>query len=496
LTEANVVEADTSSALQVEQHGFDYIDEEGRYLRPRQLFPFWWGSNVGATGIVVGAGVTALGLSLWEALLVAVIGTSAFAVIAYVQAAGPRSGMPTMTYTRAAFGIRGNRFNGVFSWFVLIGSEVLNELFIILAVKALAIQLGWRNPGDGGTLLFIAFGIAAPAIIAIYGHRLMFLAQKVLAVAMTAVIIVVAIWVIPKVNWGFHQTAHGSLLFGAMLTGLAVIVGAPVSYACVAGDYARYLPSTTRIGPIVGWTFAGVGLVTVLCEGLGVLIYTHAPSVTGDPAGALKSMLPVWLYVLFMITVACGGIANQIITFYSSGLTMQAMGVPLVRWRATIVDCVVTAALVLYIEFFNQHLSSVVSDYLSFVNVWAGPFLGIMLVDALLRHWRYDPVGMHTLSPASPYWGRDGWNVTGVTAQIAGMIAGILTVHAAVYESPLARVAWGADFSWLVPFLVGGGIYWAATARRGAAGATALSSEIPVAVGPPEAGLPPSQPIA
>lgn len=60
MTEANVVEADTSSALQVEQHGFDYIDEKGRYLRPRQLFPFWWGSNVGFSWLVpflVGGGI-------------------------------------------------------------------------------------------------------------------------------------------------------------------------------------------------------------------------------------------------------------------------------------------------------------------------------------------------------------------------------------------------------------------------------------------------------
>ena len=209
MSEANLVEADTGSALQVEHHGYDYIGEEGRYLRPRTLFPFWWGSSIGANGIIVGAGVVALGLSLWMALIVVVVGTSAFALIAYVQAAGPRSGMPTMTYTRSAFGVKGNRINGVFSWFVLVGSEVLNELFIVLAIKALAIQIGWHNPGRGGLLLFIAIGILVPAVIAIYGHRLMFLAQKVLAGGMTVVIVLVAIWVIPHVKWGFHATTHG-----------------------------------------------------------------------------------------------------------------------------------------------------------------------------------------------------------------------------------------------------------------------------------------------
>jgi nucleobase:cation symporter-1, NCS1 family len=490
MSEANLVEADTGSVLQVEHHGYDYIGEEGRYLRPRQLFPFWWGSNVSASGIVVGAGVVALGLSLWQALLVVAVGTSAFAIIAYVQAAGPRSGMPTMTYTRSAYGVKGNRLNGVFSWFVLVGSEVLNELFIVLAIKALVIQVGWHNPARGGLLVFIAIGITVPAVIAIYGHRMMFLAQKVLAVAMTVVIILVAIWVIPKVNWGFHETTHGSVLFGAILTGLAVCVGVPLSYACVAGDYARYLPSNARMAQIVSWTFAGVGIITVLCEGLGVLIYTKEPTVTGNPAGALKPIIPLWLYVLFMITVALGGVANQIITFYSSGLTMQAMGVPLARWRATIIDCVVSAAIIVYIEFFNQNLATVVGDYLSFVNVWAGPFLAIMLVDAIRRRWKYDPIGIHTLSPLSPYWGRNGWNVAGITAQVIGMIVGLLTINNAVYESPFAALAWNADFSWLIPFLIGGGIYWAWTARSGVEGTVVPSSNIPAEV--PEPDLPAS----
>jgi NCS1 family nucleobase:cation symporter-1 len=495
MSEANLVEADTGSALQVEHHGYDYIGEEGRYLRPRTLFPFWWGSSIGANGIIVGAGVVALGLSLWMALIVVVVGTSAFALIAYVQAAGPRSGMPTMTYTRSAFGVKGNRINGVFSWFVLVGSEVLNELFIVLAIKALVIQFGWHNPGRGGLLLFIAIGICVPAVIAIYGHRMMFLAQKVGAVSMTVVIVLVAIWIIPHVNWNFHETVHGHVLFGAVLTGLAVVIGVPLSYACVAGDYARYLPSNTRMGQIVSWTFSGVGLVTLLCSGLGVLIYTVAPTVTSDPAGALKPLIPVWLYVLFMLVVALGSIANQIITFYSSGLTMQAMGVPLARWRATIVDCVVSAAIIIYIEFYNQSLSTVVGDYLSFVNVWAGPFLAIMLVDAIRRRWSYDPVGMHTLTPVSPYWGKGGWNVAGITAQVIGMIVGLLTINNALFESPFAHLAWNADFSWLFPFLVGGAVYWAMTAKRGVLGAGApalLGTAGPVAAEVPEPDRPAS----
>jgi purine-cytosine permease-like protein len=32
-------------ALRIEIHGFDYIPETERYLRPKQLFSFWVGAN-------------------------------------------------------------------------------------------------------------------------------------------------------------------------------------------------------------------------------------------------------------------------------------------------------------------------------------------------------------------------------------------------------------------------------------------------------------------
>lgn len=450
-----------SHAPAVEQHGYDFIREEDRYLRPRSLFSFWWGANITVIYMVAGAIVISLGLSLWESALIIVAGTFGFLAIGYASVSGPRTGLPTMTFTRAAFGVRGNRFNAFLAWLVQIGAECLNAVLIVLALQAMAAELGWHNPGKGGTAAFVIIAMLIPALIAIYGHKLLFLAQKWIAIALSVVLVLVACFTVGKINWSFPATVHGTgPHIGALLLGLAVVVANPLSYANVAGDYARYLPSKTSAKAVAWWTFAGVGIISVLLELLGAGIFTRAPGIGADPISGFRALIPGWLYVIFIINGFFGAAANNAITFYSSGLTMQSMGMPLHRWRATLIDFVLSTVIVLYIELFDQSLQSVFADYLAFLNVWAAPFFAVYLTDAILRRWRFDPAGIHTVSAESPYWGRSGLNVAGIVSMLAGMGVGFLTVHAPVYVSPLASALWGGDISWLAPFAVSCALYW------------------------------------
>jgi NCS1 family nucleobase:cation symporter-1 len=227
----------------------------------------------------------------------------------------------------------------------------------------------------------------------------------------------------------------------------------------VAADYSRYLPSRTSGRAITWWTFAGVGGIAFLLQFLGAGIATTATGIESNPVSGFRDLIPSWLYVLFIINAAVGAMANNAITFYGSGLTMQSLGVPLLRWRATLVDCVISTALVLYIELFNQQLQTIFSDYLAFINVWAGPFLAILLIDGLARRWHYDAAGLHKISVLSPYWGSGGFNLRGFAALVAGAAIGMVTVNAPIYVGPLAKAMGGADTAWLLPMIVGGLVY-------------------------------------
>ncbi len=465
--EPNLHEPDVQRATEIELHGYDFIEEQGRYLKPRDLFSFWWGSNITVVYMLVGGIVMSLGLAFWQAVLIIVLGACGYLLIGYAGVAGPRSGLPTMTLTRAAFGPRGNRGNSWIAYVVQIGAEVLNALTIVLALIAIADELGWHNSGKPGLVLFTLLAMILPAAVAVVGHRLLFLAQKWIAIVLSAALLLVAVWTVPKINWSFHGSVHGSTAtWAALLLAMATVFGNPLSYSNVSADYPRYLPTRTKVGPVIGWTFAGVGTISMLLMLLGAGIATKAPGIESDPVSGFRELLPSWLYVLFIINAAFGAMANNAITLYSSGLTMQSAGIPLERWRATMVDCVLSTALVLYIELFNQSFANVFSDYLAFLNIWAGPFLAIMLVDAIARGWRYDPTGLHKFSALSPYWSSGGFNLYGLGAMLGGIVVGLLTVNAPIYTGPIANALNGGDLAWLLPLVVSGLIYLFAAGPR------------------------------
>lgn len=457
-------EPGSDSALEIEQHGFDYIAESERYLRPRGLFGFWLGSNAYIIYVFVGGLLISLGLSLVQAAAALVLGFLGFIFIGYLSVGGARSGLPTMTFTRAAFGVRGNRVNALLAWMELIAFEALNAVFGVFALLALAEVLGWSSPGPAGYVVatFIVIGISA--LVAIYGHRLLFDAQKVFAVGLPTVLVVVAVFTIGQVDWAYAGTVSSGAAPGVFLIAIALAAANPLSFIPTCADYSRYLPAKTPASQITWWTFAGAGSITIFLGLLGVFLATKVN--LADPIAGIKPLIPIWLFIPFAIAAAGGSIANNAITFYSSGLTIQSLGIPLRRWRATLVDCILSTIIVLYILLLNQNIQTTMSNFLAFLNVWVGPFAAVWVVDGVLRRWRYDPVGIHQFTPASPYWGTAGVNVRGFASMAVGMIVGLLTINAPGFQGLISKIVDNGDLAWIAPIIASGLVYWLLAGRK------------------------------
>src|SRR3954453_18435592 len=97
----------------LERRGFDHVPEDERTMTLPQTAFFWVGTNANLFFVSVGVIALDLGLEGWGALSPVVPGTSLFAAIGVASIGGVRSGLPTLTFTRAAFGPRGNLLNGV-----------------------------------------------------------------------------------------------------------------------------------------------------------------------------------------------------------------------------------------------------------------------------------------------------------------------------------------------------------------------------------------------
>src|SRR4029079_7017676 len=119
--------SDSDRAGKVESHGIDFIPSSERHGRARELFTVWAAPNVSYLSLVVGGALVLMGLSLWQAVAVIVVGNLFSVFMGLVAISGPAAGAPSEVIMRAMFGIRGNRVNiAISGWFVSVLYLALN----------------------------------------------------------------------------------------------------------------------------------------------------------------------------------------------------------------------------------------------------------------------------------------------------------------------------------------------------------------------------------
>jgi nucleobase:cation symporter-1, NCS1 family len=451
---------DSNPTFGLEQHGFDFIPETERKMTLRDLAYVWLGANAYLFFFSVGVIAFSLGLNVWESLLAVVLGNALFAYVAWGSIAGVRSGLPTMTLTRAAFGVQGNRLNGVFAWLTSVGFEALNTVFGVFAVAALLPVLGWHSGATAGKIIALVVVFFLSAVVAVLGHATMVWVQRVFAIMLTVVLVVVFFYTIGGVNWsaGPEHPLSATATVGAFFAGAAVIASGPLSYMFNCSDWPRYLPSRTSSKSLI-WTVLSSNLGIVLLLGfMGVILSSRGDM--SNPVAGLTSLIPKWLFILYAIAAVGGAVANNVVTFYASGLTLQSVGVPLRRYQATMLDTSVATVLVIYVVFISSSFLTDVNDFLSLLLIWIGPFGGVWLIDGALRRWSYDPVDIHTIRAGSRYWGWRGINVKGLVAMLAGAVVCVLTINSPILHGPVSTALSGADLTWVLGPVVAGTIYY------------------------------------
>src|SRR5471030_943389 len=100
----------SNSARKVETRGIEPVPEGECHGHPLQLFWVWFAANISILGLPLGATLVAFQhLAIWQAALVAVIGAAgSFAIVGVISIAGRRGHAPSLTLSRAIFGVRGN----------------------------------------------------------------------------------------------------------------------------------------------------------------------------------------------------------------------------------------------------------------------------------------------------------------------------------------------------------------------------------------------------
>src|SRR5262245_31957402 len=325
-TAAPIPYACGDQAGRIEVHGIDIIPDAERHGRPKELFKVWAAANVNYMSIVLGGTLVLSGLSMWQAFAVVLFGNAFWALVGYLAISGPASGTASTVITRAMFGIRANRVVAlIIGWAVCIAYEAINLALGSLAAFALVDHLG-VSVSTPTKVLIVGVTAAVTLAISVYGHATIVKVSGLFTIILTVCTVVLGYYILTNADFGYvpAEPLTGSLLWASLFAGLTIIASAPLSWSNGA-DYARYLSRDASPRAVASFTALGGFVPAVLMGALGVLAGTVVDMT--NPQVSLQAILPGWFYPVFLAIIAIGAVTNNVLTMYSSGLSLQSIGV-------------------------------------------------------------------------------------------------------------------------------------------------------------------------
>jgi NCS1 family nucleobase:cation symporter-1 len=280
---------------------------------------------------------------------------------------------------------------------------------------------------------------------------------------------VLAVFTFQKLHLStFH--AH-PVTFAVWTTALVVIISTGgLGWSENGNDYSRYLPPTTS-GHKTFWAAAlGGAIPSIILELLGVFAFTVTTKTVGIAQLGIPQSFDSWFVVPFLIFAIFQLLTINTLDLYSSGVTLQALGLPVKRWGAVLIDSAV-CGVVVGIILFHGNFYTYFSGFLLYIIVWLSAWFGILITDYLLRRKRYDAASL-AAERGGLYWRNGGVHWPAVIALAAGIVGALMWINAAYdwpsYTGPISNhfpgLA-GSDFSWALGIIVSSLVYWALAAR-------------------------------
>jgi len=448
-------------AFKLEQRGIELIPESDRPMRPSGLFWMWAGAIWNIEFVVYGALILSFGLSYIQAVIAILVGNLFYAFLGWASLPGPETGTTAFMVSRAPFGRNGNRVPSVFNWLTQVGFEIEGIVLVVLIVVAMFSHEG-VHLNDAAKAVVIVLAVAVQFVMPFLGHATITRMLRYLSFVFIVVFAIMAILVIPHAhlsNLHLPKNFHDS--WWLWTTALVLIVSAGgLGWTENAADYSRYLPRDTPKAKTFWAATLGGAIPSILLELLGATAYLVSPSAT--VATGVPSAFASWFFWPFLILALPQLFAINTIDMYSSGVTLQAIGIRLKRWGCVVIDTIISGA-VTALVIYKGNFYTDLSGFLDYIVVWLGPWFGVLMVDYLLRRGRYDVTSLATRT-GGVYWRDGGFNWKAIVSLFLGMFAAMMWIDAAfyfpAYTSYLSTHTHGADFSWLFGLLVGAFAYW------------------------------------
>ena len=442
-------------ATSVEKIGIEHVPESGRHGTAMRAFTVWFAANLGAAGFAIGVlAVWGFGLTLAQAIPVILISNIVGGfVLGMTASMGPELGFPQMFISRSAFGRKGNYLPAGLNWISTIGWFTFNTILGAMALVAIF-------PGFMPTISFYIWIIALmfiQVIIAIFGHDMIHVFEKVMSVVLGLVFLAIFVLTLPQLGAALAYVppvAFASSL-GAIGATIAVAFSYIIAWSPYASDYSRYFPKKTSKARVAMFAMLGGALGSFGVEALGAIVAAvlRTPAALSSNATLFLGISHAFggLGIVLLAALAVGVITANALNIYSNSLSALVLDVKVKRWITVAVGGLLGLALALYV---GENFAVDFENFLLILDYWITPWIAIMLVDffiakrtakamkgtAKLFDVRTIAIYLLSIALSAPFM---------VPSGITGPVIG-----------SLSYIFGGADFSYFVSFAIAGVAYF------------------------------------
>jgi purine-cytosine permease-like protein len=423
-------------AFSVERTGLEPTSIDHRIGRSARLFWLWFAANSSILSLALGATIFAVGMSLRQSIVSVLAGVAlSFFPLGLTTLAGKRSGQPTMVVSRATFGVVGNVVPAILAlvsrvfWGAVLLWLLASSVAIILVGAGLDGALGERLLLLGSLVVALLLAV----LIAFAGYPLIARIQLVLSIVSGILIVGLIAMTAQYVDVAAALTTpDGSWLL--TITG-AVLVFSFVGlvWANSGADLARYQRPGTSGAASMLWGTVGATLPSFLLIGYGALLAASnkgiAQGFQTSPLDTLAQMLPSWYPIPLIAATVLSLLSGIVITIYSGGFALQAIGLRMPRQWSIVVVAALLAGLALLFSFGVAGISELFRDVATTLAVPTAAWAGIFAAEMMIRNRRFESESLL----------RRG----GVYATVRwGNLIGLLVITAIGFGLTTATVTW------------------------------------------------------
>ena len=394
-------------------------------LSTRRIGMIWLAANLVVTTLLTGT-LFVPGVSWPLALGLIVAGSVIGAVVlVLVGNMGTRTGLPTMSLAKGAFGLRGSFAPVAANVVILMGWSWVQAMLAGVTVNYLVEQsFGFSSP-----VLFSVLCQSLVVALAIFGHEGIAKVEPWLALvilAMMAYIFTVAFAAHPVTAFA-HLPVDASLGWSSASV-LDVVIATAISWTVLSCEFNRLARSQTAgiVGSGIGYVVSTVVTMSLGATAIAYVVLGGGKAVAFDPSvivGAFGSPLAIAVFLSVMATntmVVYGMVASVVnltpsrrLKFLPTALVLGAISIVGSTWLG------------LLEEF---------TSFLTVIGALFVPVFAIMIVDYYLVHKaNYD----HDILRAEGgrFWYRSGVNAAAMAVWAIGAVCSLLLTYK--WTSPL-----------------------------------------------------------